>query len=129
MTPAQAAARHATLRWLGVPLLLSGLVLLAGGIVSLVGGGGWLGLGLGMFSTGLGLGAFGANNDAALALALTARQDGADPLPEPLSRELDQELEQDRSATLALRASPRVALAMPVVALLVQGLATWRLLG
>jgi len=117
---ASAAARHAAIRWVGVPLLLTGLLLLVLAILSTARGGPWGNVPLGLLSTGLGLAAFGANHDAAMALAWRARSNGV-ALPDGLANELDTELQKDRSAILALRASPRMALVMPVVAICAQG--------
>ncbi len=127
MNAAEACVRHARMRWLGLPLLLGGLALLVLGIISMIGAGSWTSVALGLFGTGLALGAFGANNDTALAYALEARRLTPDALPDGLSAELDDELERDRAAVMGLHASPRVAVAMPLAALLVQCLAVWKL--
>jgi hypothetical protein len=126
MTAAASAARHASLRWAGAPLLALGTLLLLAAIVLVAQGQPWSLIPHGLLSTGLGLAAFGANHDAALALSLRARRE-KQPLPAALSDELDAELARDRAGTLGLHASPGVALAMPAVALLVQGWLAWRL--
>lgn len=128
---ASRARFHARLRWVGAPLLLSGVVLLCWGIASVMGGGSAAMVFVCLFGTGLGLASFGANHDTALALALRAREaSGAEPvLVEALSAELDEELEQDRGEVLGLRPSPRIAMVIPLVALVVQGFVLWRLSG
>ncbi|MCK6505777.1 hypothetical protein L6R53_20690 [Myxococcota bacterium] len=126
MTAAASAARHASLRWAGAPLLALGALLLLSSLVMVARGQPWTLIPHGLLATGLGLAAFGANHDAALFLALRARRE-KQPLPAAISDELDAELARDRAATLGLHASPGVALAMPAVALLAQGWLAWRL--
>ena len=126
--PHTAAARHAALRWLGPPLLLSGALLLLGALVLVAQGAPWSRIPWALFGMGLGLATFGANNDTALALAQQAASRGQGGLSEALSRELEAELEQDRGAVLGLKASPVVGMVMPALALLVQGWLCWRLL-
>lgn len=125
--PASAAARHASLRWAGVPLLVLGVGLLLFAVVTAVRGGPWTTIPHGLLSTGLGLASFGANHDAAIALAMRARRE-KEALSPGLSDELDAELARDRAGTMALHATPSVALAMPAVALAVQAWLAWRLL-
>lgn len=135
MTPAAlaaAASRHASVRWVGAPLLLTGLFGLVNAIISLPAHGTWADFGLGMFGTGLALASFGANNDAALALALQAQEatpGGGTPLNPELARELAEELAADQAGVSELKASPRVALVLPFVCLAVQAGLAWRLLG
>lgn len=124
----QQAVRHARMRWVGAPLLLSGLGVLVWSILWGAAGRGWLSALLGLLGTGLGLASFGANHDTALALALRVRESGG-ALPDFLARELDAELETDRAGTMGLRPAPRVAMALPFFALAVQAFAAWRLLG
>lgn len=129
---AQAAVRHAAVRWIGAPLMVSGLFLLVSALLYLPGHGTWMDIGLGLFGTGLGLASFGANNDAALALALQvheASRGQSSPLPQGLADELAGELAADRAGVSELKASPTVALVLPLVCLLVQGLLASRLLG
>ncbi|MFT4976962.1 MAG: hypothetical protein ACI8S6_002867 [Myxococcota bacterium] len=126
---AQQAQFHARLRWAGAPLLFSGVLLLGWAVVTLLQGG-HVGLVLlGMFGTGLGLASFGANHDTALALALTAREQGGEEagLTDTLTAELVEELEVDRAEVLSLRPSPRIAMVIPMVALTVQCIVLWRL--
>ncbi|MCB9779031.1 MAG: hypothetical protein H6742_10740 [Alphaproteobacteria bacterium] len=130
MSVVATARRHAALRWSGVPLLLTGFALLAFGIYSTVRGGPWTNIPLGLLSSGLGLSAFGANHDTALAYAQEAYEGPErSQLDDKLRGELEAELERDRDAMHDLRPSPKVALAMPFVAVLVQAFVSWRLLG
>ena len=127
-----AARRHAALRWVGAPLLITGLFGLGTALLGLAGGGPGANVMLGLFGTGLALASFGANNDTALALAMTAREaskGGQDPLPQPLLDELNGELARDRKGVLELKASPTVAMVLPLVAILVQAGLAFRLFG
>lgn len=128
-----AARRHATLRWIGAPLLVTGLLGLVTSLLGFVGGGPGLNVMLGLFSTGMALASFGSNNDTALALALQARDavraGEGEPLPQPLLDELNAELARDRKAVLELKASPTAATVLPFVAVLVQSGLAWRLFG
>ena len=86
--------RHARLRWAGVPLLITGLAIIGLCCANwLQGGSGYL-VFLGFFGTGLGLAAFGANHETTMALAMQVKAQGTEPLPEDLSKELVEELQQ-----------------------------------
>jgi len=126
---ARNAAFHARLRWAGAPLLLSGVALLLWAVGNASHGGSGLTVMIGMLGCGMGLASFGANHDTALALALEVhdQQDSAGLLSEALSAEVTEELQSDRAGTMALRPSPRIAMALPAVALLVQLFVFWRL--
>jgi len=128
---AKQARFHARLRWAGAPLLLTGVLLLGWGVVSVMGGQSVTVIFIGFFGCGLGLASFGANHDTAMALALSARDaQGEEPvLSDELARELKEELDTDRGEVLSLRPSPRIAMVIPLVALLVQGFLLWRLSG
>jgi hypothetical protein len=126
MSTARRAVLHARVRWTGAPLLLTGAVALVWAVLQVVRGG-WLTLGLAALGTGLGLASFGANHDSAMALGFTAIDDGE--LPPRLRAELDAELARDRSAVMGLRAAPRTALIIPMVAGGVQAYVWWVLLG
>lgn len=123
-TPA-AASRHATLRWLGLPLFGFGLVLVVVAIVAVAGGAPWTRIPLALLATGLGLASFGSNNDTALALARDTARSQRSPA---LADELQDELDRDRGAVLALRPTPKTGLVMPVLALALQGWLAWLLL-
>lgn len=120
------AARHAALRWLGVPLFVTGIVLVVAAVVAVVGGDPWTRIPLALLSTGLGLASFGSNNDTALAYALAARRGGG--LGPALADEVDAELERDRNALNGLHPTPKVGLVMPAIALVLQGWLAWLLL-
>lgn len=124
---AQNASFHARLRWVGAPLLLSGVVMLMWALSLTLRGGSLLTLMFGMFGCGMALASFGANHDTAMALAIRARGDGEANLPEPLESEVAEEMGLDRASAMSLRPSPRIAMALPLVALLVQGFVFWRL--
>ncbi len=118
------AKRHATLRWAGAPLLLSGIGLLLAAFAGLASGGSGWNLAMGFFGTGLGLASFGSNHDAAIAYLQQADRAA---LPKNLAEELDEELERDRAGTMALKPVPAVAMILPMVAVGVQGFLAWRL--
>ncbi len=126
---AQNASFHARLRWVGAPLLLSGFVMLMWALTLAGRGGSLLTVMFGLFGCGMALASFGANHDTALALAIRSRSGLGEPpaLAPGLAREVADELEHDRAATMSLRASPRIAMALPLVALMVQSFVFWRL--
>ena len=119
-----AAVRHARLRWAGAPLLLAGVVLFGLALLQVARGGvPWFAVMVGLFGVGLGLASFGANHDSAMALALRAERS---ELPRGMQQELDEELERDRAGTMSMKATPRIAMALPLFAGLVQcGLGYW----
>ena len=120
------ATRHARLRWVGAPLLLSGISLIAYGVYGWMSGGpGWL-VAVACFGTGLALASFGANHDAAMGFSLLAKDDGLAP---SLRDELEAELERDRAGVLKVRPAPKVGMVIPVLAIGVQAFVLWTLLG
>ena len=120
------AVRHARLRWLGAPLLLSGVGLLGVAVYESFIGGSLLTAGLGAFGSGLALASFGANHDTAMALSFQARDEA---LPRSLKDELAEEMEKDRNGLIGLRPAPKIATTIPVVALAVQVWVAIRLFG
>jgi len=121
------AVRHARLRWLGAPLLITGfLVLLSAALSMAAGGSGWHVM-IGMFGTGTALATFGANHDTAMVHALRSREDPA--LPAHLVKEIDGELKRDRGDTLALRPSVWAGFLVPFLAIGAQCWVGWQLLG
>ena len=119
------ANRHARLRWVGAPLLLSGVSLIAYAVYGwLTGGSGWT-VAASFFGTGLALASFGANHDAAMGYALLAQDAG---LPPTLQDELEAELVRDRAGVMKVRPAPTIGMVMPVVAIGVQTFVLWRLL-
>lgn len=128
MNSIELAALCRRVRWTGVPLLAVGVLLLIVGIFSAATGSPWTLIPHGLVSSGLALAAFGANHDASIALAWAA-QAGGKALPGPIADELEAELRRDRAGVMSLHASPRVALALPVVVLVIQAWLAWRLFG
>ena len=124
---AQNASFHARLRWVGAPLLLSGFAMFIWAMFTASRGGSLLTVMFGLFGCGMALASFGANHDTAMALAIRSRVGGEDHLSAGLAREVAEELEFDRGSTMSLRASPRIAMVLPMVALAVQGFVFWRL--
>ncbi len=119
------AIRHARLRWVGAPLLLSGVSLIGYAVYGwLTGGSGWT-TGAACFGTGLALASFGANHDAAMGYALLAQDAG---LPQSLQDELEAELVRDRPGVMNVRPAPTVGMIMPFLAVGVQVFVLWRLL-
>ena len=115
-TAASAARRHARLRWVGAPLLATGVLLLLTAGVRSFGPGP---VGPALLAVGgclLALTSFGVNHDSALAYTRDAGP-AADPA---LRLELDAALDKDRPGTLALRAAPAMGFVIPVLAVLVQ---------
>jgi len=122
---ADRAARHARLRWIGAPLLLTGIALAGWAIYTSMTGGSWWNVGIGMLGAGLSLATFGANHDTAMALAFRAREQG---LTDKIKRELEEELERNRDEIIDLKPSPKVGMVMPVIALALQAWLCTRLL-
>lgn len=106
--------RHRSLRWLGVPLLAIGLL----GVITAIGlavaaDGRWSALMLYVGASGLSLATFGTHNDTAIAL-MTRHPDG---LPSDARSELEEELTRDKAGALSLKATPRTAWVITVIAL------------
>ena len=111
------AVLHAKLRWIGAPLLLTGVGLLGKAVYdAFFLGPLWL-VAVAALGAGLALASFGANHDTAMGLAYQGREAG---LPLDLKDELDAELERDREGVLALRPTPAIAKCIPVVAVCIQ---------
>ncbi len=122
----QNAQFHAKLRWVGAPLLLSGLLLFLTAVYqALVGGSGWTAA-FSFFGAAMSLASFGANHDATMAYAFEGRGQG---LPPNLRDELEEELERDRNGVVSARPTPKLAKVIPVIALCVQVWVAWRLFG
>lgn len=120
------AVRHARMRWIGAPLLLTGLGLLIAAIYAALTVGSLLTVGLGMFGCGLALASFGANHDTAMAMAFTNREGG---LPDSLAKELEEELDRDREGIVHGRPAPRVGMVIPLIAVGVQLWVAYRIYG
>ena len=107
------AVVHARLRWVGAPLLLTGVGLLGKAVYdAFFLGPLWLAA-VAALGAGLALASFGANHDTAMGLAYQAREAG---LPLDLKDELDAEIERDRDGVLALRPTPTIAKVIPLIA-------------
>ena len=123
---AQQAQFHAKLRWVGAPLLLSGVLLLCTAVFrALIGGSGWTAA-FSFFGAALALASFGANHDATMAYAFEGRGQGLSP---SLREELEEELERDRDGVVGSRPTPKLAMVIPVIAVCVQAWVAWRLFG
>jgi hypothetical protein len=121
------AVRHARLRWVGAPLLLTGGLLAVLAFLTMASGGsGWTVM-LGCFGMGTALASFGSNHDTAMAHAIRVRTDPN--LPDGLREEVEAELAKDRSEMLSLRPSAIAGLMVPVLSVGVQGYVAWQLLG
>jgi hypothetical protein len=103
--------RHAQLRWVGAPLLLSGVLLFLAAAEGFLFGRPGLPM-LAVGGTLSGLAAFGANHDTAMALAMRL-----DPelLPPDLAKEVEQEAERLRKGAAALRPNQTAALLLPLI--------------
>lgn len=121
------AVRHARLRWIGAPLLITGMMLLIWAFLGFASGGSGWSVMLGCFGLGTALASFGANHDTAIAHAVRVR--GEAGLPEELRAEVEKELSRDRADTLSLRPSAAAGMVVPVVCVAVQTYLAWRLLG
>ncbi len=120
------AVLHARVRWVGAPLLLTGVGLLGKAVYdAFFLGPLWLAA-VAALGTGLGLASFGANHDTAMGLAYQGREAG---LPLDLKDELESELERDRDGVLALRPTPTIAKIIPLIALGIQAFVAIRVLG
>ena len=126
-TDLKVAVRHARLRWLGAPLLVTGgLLVLLAFLQFASGGSGWTVM-LGCFGLGTALATFGSNHDTALAHAVRVRT--LPELPVALRDEVERELLRDRADTLSLRPSAIAGLVVPILCVSVQGYVLWRLFG
>ena len=122
----QRALFHSRLRWVGAPLLLTALCLLGYAMYqAAVGGSGWT-VAFAIFGTALSLASFGANQDTAMAYSFVGRGAG---LPVHLRDELEEELERDRDGVVGARPTPKLGIAIPLVAIVVQLWVAWRLFG
>ena len=100
----KAAERHIRLRNLGYLLFTTGLLLCAYSLWHTSHTHIWFNILLGFASAGTGLAVFGVNHDTAISLAVIAEKDGLQASFSPiLLQELKEDLDWDRSATLALQ--------------------------
>lgn len=119
---------HTRLRWIGVALFCVAAPVFAAAVV------GWI---LGetpgklipwaLFAMGLSLGSFGSNDDSAVYyLRELAR---ADAVPERHRAEWDAERRARPARVTAVHAHPKAAWILPIAALVMVGIATWRVTG
>lgn len=137
MTTPQHLSRYhffSRLRWLGVVSFVAAAPLFVLGLAALVAGRGGWGLALpGVAALGLSLGAFGSANDSALASARELASRGA--APASAAAELAVEGERRPARLAAAHASPKTAVIVPVLVLLLHAylwprvLAAWGLAG
>lgn len=120
-----AADLHARLRWLGVvSFCVAAAVFLVTLAAAFTGRAGFARLLIPFVTMGLSLGAFGTNNDTFLhTLADLAR---AKSLPDHHKAEWEHEARVRPARLKTLHAAPKVALALPLVALLLLAFAGWR---
>ena len=117
------------MRYLGMPLFALGAIGFAAAIAAWLGGDLFAQPGRGstvmlyVAATGLSLGTFGTHNDTALALLTSL-----DSAPEAFAEELAAERQRDAVALAALKATPKTAWGLTLVALALHALAASRLL-
>lgn len=121
-------ARHTRLRWLGVVLFATGLVLAALTVLAVVQGEAPAGrLLLAFAGCGLALGTFGTSDDTAL--VAMHRLEAAGALPAAWAGELAAEEARRPGRAAHAHSSPKAALVIPVVDVLVLAWLAWRLWG
>lgn len=121
-------ARYTRLRWVGVGLFAAGLALAALTLLAVVQGEAPAGrLLLAFAGCGLALGAFGTSDDTALVAMHRLKAAGA--LPAAWAGELATEEARRPGRAARAHASPRAALVIPVVDVLVLAWLAWRLGG
>jgi len=117
----KAAEFHYRYRWIGLPLLLSGMgtFLFAASVFPRTGD--WFGLILSVGCTLIALTSFGINHDSATAYSLLLKKtDKADKMSSVMIHELEEDLSWDRRSTLSLRAHPVAAVLVPWLAVAFQ---------
>ena len=124
------AEKHIRMRWIGVPLLVSGLVLFLIAIQSFWISGSIFPVLLGTACALMGLTCFGVNHDTAICFAMEAqRADDTLRFSPQLQTELEEEMRRDRADVLALQSNPKIALFLPIVVVIVQILEGFLLFG
>ena len=117
----KAAERHIRLRNLGYVLFCSGLLLFGYSLWHTSHTHIWINILLGFASVGTGLAVFGVNHDTAISLAVLAENEGLRNSFSPLlNRELIEDLEWDRSATLALQAHVKSSYFVIILSIAIQ---------
>ena len=113
------AKLYIRLRWLGAPLLCTGIALFLSIITTVAHTQDYFLILLGVGSMALGLTTFGINHDTAMALVANHYPDTSrfDPI---LQKEFEEDLRWDTAKTLALKAHTKTGLLVPFLALLLQ---------
>ena len=121
---------HLRVRWLGAPLFLVGVGIFLYEMATVTQSQDWFFLLLSIGCAMLGLTTFGVNHDTAVAIALQAKAKSEEvQLSSALKRELEEDLQRDRSGTMALVANEKTAVVVPFLAVLLQAIVLWRILG
>ena len=124
------AEKHIRLRWVGVPLLVSGLILFVIALQSFLGSGPFFPVLFGIACSLMGLTCFGVNHDTAICLAMEAQRDDDTLRFSPqLQQELEEELQRNRADALALQSNPKVGLFLPIFVVAFQMLEGFILFG
>ena len=128
MNALQKAGLHFRYRWVGLPLLISGGCLFLFSLSAYRETQDWFVCLLGFGCTMLGLTSFGVNHDTAIAYSIEAEKSESSELTSTMRMELDEDLQWDRSATLAVQATPKTALILPWCVIALQFYVFWRLM-
>ena len=117
----KAAERHIRLRNLGYLFFTTGLLLCAYSLWHTSHTHIWFNILLGFASAGTGLAVFGVNHDTAISLAVIAEKDGQQAaFSSVLLQELKEDLDWDRSATLALQPNIKSAYFVIILSFAIQ---------
>ena len=113
-------------RWLGAPLLISGLLLFLSVLTSLPQTHDYFLVLLGFGCSALGLTTFGVSHDTAVAFMVASYPNTKD-LDVKAQKELDEDLEWDQARTLKLTPNPKTAIFVPFLAIALQSYVFFRL--
>lgn len=122
----QKAKLFLRLRWLGAPLLFSGIALFLSIITTVAQTQDYFLILLGFGSMALGLTTFGVNHDTAMALVAN-HHPNTSRFEASLQKEFEEDLRWDTAKTLSLKAHTKTALFVPILAVLLQGYVFTRL--
>ena len=117
---------HLRFRWLGAPLFFSGCIIFFLVVTTFSQTYDYFSLLLSFGCVMSGLTVFGVNHNTAMALAATQFPD-LQKLPEPLRKEMEEDLAWDQAKTLSLRPNPKTSLVIPLISILLQGYVIVRL--
>jgi hypothetical protein len=119
------ADRHTALRWVGIGLFCVATVALALNTGAALTGKAPFGrIFLSIFAMGVSLGSFGANNDTAIHALARLNDEGR--VPERHAAEWKHEVAVRSDRLSSVHASPKVAMILPIVALVAVVLMLWR---